>query len=201
MEEILSAPEKLQLGGTKKKLTILFADVRGFTPISERLQPEEVVSLLNECLTEMADAIFKHEGTLDKFIGDAVLAFFGAPVEHTDDPQRAVRTAWEMQQRIDVVNKRREGGTHGLLKIGIGINTGDVVVGNVGSHRRMDYTVIGDNVNLGQRLEDTAGGGQILISESTYELVKDIVDAVKLEPIKVKGRVQPVQVYEIHGVR
>ncbi|PJB28930.1 hypothetical protein CO111_00260 [Candidatus Desantisbacteria bacterium CG_4_9_14_3_um_filter_50_7] len=201
MEEILSAPEKLQLGGTKKKLTILFADVRGFTPISEKLQPEEVVSLLNECLTEMADAIFKHEGTLDKFIGDAVLAFFGAPVEHTDDPQRAVRTAWEMQQRIDVVNKRREGGTHGLLKIGIGINTGDVVVGNVGSHRRMDYTVIGDNVNLGQRLEDTAGGGQILISESTYELVKDIVDAVKLEPIKVKGRVQPVQIYEIHGVR
>jgi len=201
VNEILSDPTKLLLGGEKKTLTILFSDIRGFTTISEGLQPEEVVSLLNEYFTDMSEVVLKYEGTLDKFIGDAIMAFFGAPVVHSDDPRRAVRVAWEMQQKIEEINRRHTGGIHGQLKMGVGINTGEVVVGNIGSHRRMDYTAIGDDVNLAQRLEDMAEGGKILISESTYNLVKDIVEVNKLEPVKVKGRTQAVQVYEVIGVK
>ena len=201
VNEILSDPSKLLLGGEKKSLSILFSDVRGFTTISENLQPEEVVGLLNEYFTDMSEIILKHEGTLDKFMGDAIMAFFGAPVVHNDDARRAVRVAWEMQQKIKEINERHVGEIHGQLKMGIGINTGSVVVGNIGSHRRMDYTAIGDDVNLAQRLEDMAEGGKILIAESTYNLVKDIVEANKLEPVKVKGREQAVQVYEVTGIK
>ncbi|PIU51075.1 hypothetical protein COS91_06370 [Candidatus Desantisbacteria bacterium CG07_land_8_20_14_0_80_39_15] len=201
VNELLNDPGKLSLGGDKKMLTILFSDVRGFTTISENLQPEEVVNLLNEYFTQMSEIILKYEGTLDKFIGDAIMAFFGAPIAHTDDAPRAVKVAWEMQQKIKEINKRHAGEVRGQFKMGIGINTGNVVVGNIGSHRRMDYTAIGDDVNLAQRLEDMAEGGEILITESTYNLVKDIVQVNKLEPVQVKGRAGAVQIYEVTGVK
>lgn len=129
------------------------------------------------------------------------MAFFGAPIAHTDDAPRAVKVAWEMQQKIKEINKRHAGEVRGQFKMGIGINTGNVVVGNIGSHRRMDYTAIGDDVNLAQRLEDMAEGGEILITESTYNLVKDIVQVNKLEPVQVKGRAGAVQIYEVTGVK
>lgn len=201
VNELLSDPSKLSLGGTNKILTILFSDVRGFTTISEKLKPEEVVNLLNEYFTDMSKIILKYGGTVDKFIGDAIMAFFGAPIAHIDDPQRAVRVAWEMQQKIKEINERHAGEVHGQLKMGIGINSGNAVVGNIGSHERMDYTAIGDDVNLAQRLEDMAEGNQILISESTYNLVKGIVEVKKLEPVKVKGRIQAVQIYQVTGVK
>lgn len=198
VNELLSDPGKCQLFGTRKYLTVLFADIRGFTTISEKMQPEEVVALLNECFTELSDVVFKFDGFLDKFIGDALLAVFGTPIAHKDDALRAVRTAWEMQQKINEIEKKH---SYSGLQIGIGINSGDVVAGNMGSQKRMNYTVIGDNVNLAQRLEDMAKGGQILISEETYRLVYAIVNVNKLEPVVVKGKTQAVQIYEVTEVR
>jgi len=197
VNELLSDPEKCQLFGTRKNVTVLFADIRGFTTISEKMQPEEVVALLNECFTRMSDVVFENDGFLDKFIGDALLAVFGAPIAHKDDAARAVRAAWQMQKRIKEVEKEH---SYSGLQIGIGINTGDVVAGNMGSQKRMNYTVIGDNVNLTQRLEDMAKGGQILISEETYKFVSDIVKVNKLEPVLVKGKTNAVQIYEITEV-
>ena len=190
------------LGGTRRVATMLFSDVRGFTSMSEKLTASEVVALLNEYLTEMVDVVLQHDGTLDKFVGDAVMAVFGSPMDQPDHPIRAVSTAWHMSERHNALKEKwiSEGKTP--FEIGIGINTGEVVAGNMGSPNRMEFTVIGDNVNTAARLESATKELQskILISGSTYDIVKEHIEVKEHEPIKVKGKAEPIRVYQLLGV-
>jgi adenylate cyclase len=196
---MLKNPAAARLGGRRADLTVLFSDIRGFTTFSEQLTPEEVVDLLNEYLTLMTEIIFSHGGTVDKFEGDAILAFFGAPQVHDDDPERAVQAALEMRDRLGELEDRWQELAKTSLKIGIALHTGQAVVGNIGSPRKMDYTVIGDTVNLASRLQDlTKGYGvSILISGATQARVKHICRLRPLGPVEVRGRRQPVDLYEV----
>jgi len=200
VDVLLEHPETVKLGGQRKWLTVFFSDIRGFTSMSEKLTPEEVVHILNEYLTEMIDIIFKYSGTLDKFMGDAIMAIWGAPAEQKNHAELAVRAAWEMKNKLSLLQQKWEKEGRKKISVGMGINTGDVVVGNMGSSQFSDYTVIGDNVNLAARLEENAGPGQLIISESTYGEVKDIVEVKKLLDMKVKGREKAVSVYEVVNV-
>ncbi len=196
MEEILNDPTKLSLHGKKVKTTILFADIRGFTSMAENLQPEEVVDIINEYLTLQTDKVFKWNGVLDKFIGDCVMAVYGVPFPKEDDAYRAVMTAIDIRDSVDKLNSIRRNRNQIVVGIGMGINTGDVVSGNMGSPQKMDYTVIGDNVNLAARLEANAPAGAIWISESTYNETKELIDYKELESIKVKGKKDPIKIFE-----
>jgi adenylate cyclase len=198
VEELIKS-EDIKLGGERKEITVLFSDIRDFTSMSEKLTPEEVVSMLNEYLSEMTDIIFANKGTLDKFIGDAVMAVFGSPIFLADHAQRAVRTAVMMIKRLNELNEKWVKEGKRTLKIGIGINSGEVIAGNMGSLKRMEYTVIGDNVNLASRLESMNKelGTEILISENTYKEVKDIVKVRKFENIKIRGKEESITVYEV----
>lgn len=201
VEEILENPEAIALGGKRKECTILFSDIRGFTSMSEKMPPEEVVSILNEYFTVMVKIIFEYGGTLDKFIGDAIMAVWGAPVSHPDDAKRAVLCALQMRKELKRLQEKWKNEKKPVFETGIGINTGEVVVGNIGSERRMDYTVIGDNVNLASRLEslNKQYNSHILISEMTYQKVKDVVEVRPIEEVQVKGRTEKVMVYEVIG--
>jgi adenylate cyclase len=181
-------------------VTVFFSDIRGFTPMSEVLSAEEVVHLLNEYFTAMTSIIFKYEGTLDKFMGDAIMAIYGAPIDMPDHAERAVLAAVEMSVKMKELQAKWHSEGKREVNIGIGINTGEVVVGNIGSMERMEYTAIGDNVNLTQRLESVAEKGQILISSATYEKVKHKVRATMLDPIKVKGKTDKVIAYSVEGL-
>lgn len=196
MEEILKDPKKLSLHGKRVKATMLFTDIRGFTSMSENLEPEQVVSVINEYLTLQTDKVFKWEGLLDKFVGDCVMAVYGVPFPKDDDAYRAVRTAMDIREGVEKLNAIRKRRNQITVGIGIGINTGDVVAGNMGSPQKMDYTVIGDNVNLASRLEANAPAGKIWVSESTYNETKDKIEYQELEPIMVKGKKEPVKVFE-----
>ena len=198
VEEILKDPAQLALTGEQREVTVLFCDIRGFTPLAERLTPPQVVSLLNEFYTLMIETTFKHDGTLDKFLGDAVMAVFGAPIAHPDHAMRAVKTALDMRSGIAELNERRTAQGKLPIGIGIGLSLGEVVAGTVGTEDRMEYTVIGDSVNLAARLVDNARpAGRILISQRTYEAVRDLVGAKALGPLKVKGKEEEVEVYEV----
>jgi len=199
--EILKDPEKIVLTGERREVTVLFCDVRNFTSISERLAPEEVVSLLNAFYTLMIDTTFKHDGTLDKFLGDGVMAVFGAPIYHPDHALRAVRTALAMQAGMRELSARRAAEGKPALAIGIGVNAGTAVAGNVGTETRMEYTVIGDNVNLASRLESYAKPGQILITSTTYGIVRYGIEARRLGPMRLRGKEDEVEVYEVIGAR
>ena len=201
IEEMLKDPSKLKLGGEKKDLSVLFSDIRGFTTISEKLSPEDLVHLLNEYLTVMTDLVFKNGGLLDKYMGDAVMAVFGAPLDEPDHPMRSCRTALGMMEELRKLQKKWADEGQPVLDIGIGINTGDMVVGNMGSKMRFDYTVMGDNVNLGSRLEgiNKEYGTNIVISEYTYERVKDSFFCRELDSVRVKGKLLPVGIYELLG--
>jgi class 3 adenylate cyclase len=195
MEQILKDPGKLSLHGTRVRCTMLFTDIRGFTSMSETLEPEQVVSVINEYLTLQTDKVFKWEGLLDKFVGDCVMAVYGLPFPKQDDAYRAVRTAMDMRDGLEKLNVIRKKRDQIVVGVGIGINTGDVVAGNMGSPQKMDYTVIGDNVNLAARLEANAPAGKIFVSESTYNDTKDRIEYEQLESISVKGKKEPVKVY------
>lgn len=201
VNEVLRNPEKLKLGGDRKELTVLFSDIRGFTTLSERLSPEELVGLLNEYLTAMTEVVFRHEGTLDKYMGDAIMAVFGAPLEQGDHARRACLTALGMAKELRVLQRGWEARRVPQLNIGIGVNTGPMVVGNMGSGRRFDYTVMGDSVNLGSRLEglNKEYGTGILISEFTHEQVRDHFLCRELDSVRVKGKQLPVRIYELIG--
>jgi adenylate cyclase len=201
VKQILEGGEDgLKLGGTRREITALFVDIRGFTPMSEKCSPEEVVGILNDYLDLTATSIFEFGGTLDKFIGDATMAIFNAPLDLKDHAFKAVQTAWAMKQGSVALRQKLEAQFGRGVQFGIGVNTGDAVVGNIGAKFRMDYTAIGDTVNTAARLESNAKPGQILISRSTYEMVKDRVKVTDLGEIKVKGKEQGVPVYQLDGI-
>lgn len=194
--EIVADPGRhLKLGGEKREVTVLFGDLRGFTPLAERLDPQDVVDVLNVYLTQVVDIVFEFGGTLDKFRGDGVMAFFGAPIRREDDPANAVRCALAMQERLKDITFEKFPDLR--LRMGIGINTGIVIVGNIGSERRTDYTVIGNEVNIAQRFESNAGPGQILITGSTYEHVKGAVQVRELGLLRVMGKQEGVMAYDV----
>jgi adenylate cyclase len=199
INEMLKDPTKLKLGGDKKALTVLFSDIRGFTSVSEKLTPEELVHLLNEYLTAMTDIVFKYDGLLDKYMGDAIMAVYGAPLDQPDHAVRACRTALDMLKELKKLQKKWGDEGRPVLHIGIGINSGDMVVGNMGSQMRFDYTVMGDSVNLGSRLEgiNKEYGTNIVISEYTYAAVRDVLTCRELDSVRVKGKKLPVKIYEL----
>jgi adenylate cyclase len=201
ISQIMQRPELLRLGGEEKELTALFSDIRGFTALSEGLSPTSLVEILNEYFSEMTDVIFKHWGTLDKYIGDAIMAFWGAPYPQTDHAVRACRAALEMQQTLIKLQRRWDAQGRPGIDIGVGINTGVMVVGNMGSKKRFNFTIMGDNVNLASRLEGTnkTFGTRLIISESTYEAVRNEMLGRELDLIRVKGKLKPVKIFELVG--
>jgi len=203
VDELIKDPQKVKPGGRRQEVTILFSDIRGFTSMAETMDPEQLLKKLNEYFTVMIDVVFKYDGLLDKFIGDAIMAVFGAPVKHGDDAERAVRTAIEMQTALERLNNKWIEEGEQTFDIGIGLNTGPVVVGNIGDIRRMEYTVIGDNVNLAQRIENLTRRyrSSIIISQSTYEKTKNISSVREYKPVFVKGRVKPVRIYKLTGLK
>lgn len=202
--EILNNKGMLRLGGERKRATILFADLHGFTSISERLDQEIVVEILNDFFMHITPIIFKNEGTLDKLLGDGVLAVFGAPISHAHDPIHAVKTALEIIRELHLLNETNRQKQWPTLKIGIGINTGDVVAGYIGSEDHVNYTVIGDAVNVAQRIESMAGNDEILVTQAVKDAIDELhteIDGLKafadLPPLRVKGRKKPLTVFRV----
>ena len=200
VEQLIRNPDLANPSGRKERLTMFFSDVRGFTSMSEKMEPQEVQQLLSEYFTEMTRILFKHGGTLDKFMGDAIMAFFGNPEPQPDHARRAVLMALEMQEAVARLNEKWAAGGRRTIGVGMGINTGEVTVGNLGSKDFLYYTVIGDAVNLACRLEENAKAGDILITQATYDEVGDAVDVEPLESIRVKGKSSPVPVYRVVGL-
>lgn len=202
VQSILKDPTKLHLGGEKRRMSVLFSDVRGFTSISEKLTPEDLVDVMNTYLTRMTDIVFENDGVLDKYIGDAVMAFWNAPFDQPDHALRAIKTALAMQKALRFMNDEKAFGEDLELKIGIGINTGDMIVGNMGSEVRFDYTVIGDNVNLASRMEGITKeyGVGLLISEATRSDVAGKILTRRVDKVAVKGKKEPVTLYEVLGL-
>jgi adenylate cyclase len=200
VEQIARDSSSLQLGGEKKELTVLFSDIRGFTSYSEKLDPQEIVAMLNDYLSRMSEAILAHKGTIDKFIGDAIMAIFGAPIYQKDHAKRACQVALEMNRVLEEFNNARADRGDEKIQIGIGINTGEMTVGNIGSQKRFDYTVIGDAVNLGSRLESLTKffGVSVLVSETTKEAAGENSFLFRQLPsVVVKGKEKPVLIYEL----
>ena len=206
VEEIIKDPDRLQLGGDRKKVTLLFSDIRGFTSLAEKISPEQLVTLLNEYLTPMTEIVMKNNGTLDKFIGDAVMAIYGAPIELPDQALRACVTANEMINKLKEINESWTERNLPNISIGIGINTGDSIVGNMGANVRFDYTAIGDEVNLAARIEGLTKfyGVNIIVSESTKNEVDQYgagsrysFNFRELDSVRVKGKKLPVTLYEL----
>ncbi len=199
VDELIAHPEKLKLGGERKELTVLFSDIEGFTTISEGMPPEELVGLLNEYLSKMTEIVFQHHGTLDKYEGDAVMAFWGAPIPQGDHALRSCVAALHMQRAVRELHTQWQDLRSISLSVRIGINSGEMVVGNLGAVGKFDYTVIGDSVNLASRLEgaNKIYGTGILVSERTHELVKERILAREIDLVAVKGRSGALRVYEL----
>ena len=197
IDQMLSQPDSIKPGGQRREISVLFSDIRGFTSLSEQLDPAQVVSILNEYLTEMTDIVFKYQGMVDKFEGDAILAVFNAPLDVHDHAAQAVLCAVEMLQRLETLQELWTSLTQKSLEIGIGINSGEAFVGNIGSTRRMEYTVIGDTVNLASRLQDLTKelSMPILFSKATADSMLQEIPTYFVTSAKVKGRVAPVEVF------
>jgi adenylate cyclase len=195
-EEILKNPALLQLGGQRQRVTVLFADIKGFTAMSETMAPEEVVEVLNIYFTEMVDLVFRHQGTLDKYVGDALMAVFGVPVPLPHAATRAVECAAAMQRRLAQMQAQ---GLTPIRGIRIGINTGEAIVGNIGSDRRMDFTVIGDAVNVAARLQEAAKEleADTLVSEATFREAQGQFQFIALELTVLRGRQEPTAIYRL----
>lgn len=199
-QNILKNPEQsLKLGGETRPITALFADIRGFTAFTEQRTAQDVVDSLNRIFPELTRVIFAHRGTFDKFLGDAIMAFWGAPLSEADDTFEAVKAAVEMRDTFFQLCSQ-ENGRFANLGLGIGINSGDATVGNIGSEKVMDYTVIGDTVNVSKRLQESAASGEILISEATYNQVKSQILAEKRTTLTLHGRQEPVLVYSVQKI-
>ena len=199
VEQLLANPDDVQLGGIRQEVTILFADLRGFTTMSEQHEPEEAVSILNQYLALATKEILAELGTLDKFLGDGMMAIFNAPVDLADHETAAIRAGLRMQRRLDRLIEESDGGL--TTGFGVGINTGPAIVGNIGTPELMNYTAIGDAVNVAARLQSEAQVGEVLISGETYERVSGRFEVEDLGARQVKGRSQPVLVYRVVGTR
>ena len=198
-DSIIAGQSDVKLATTRKNLTVCFADIRGFTGMAERMEPEELIDLLNEYFAAQTEIVFKYGGTLDKYYGDGMMVFFGDPIPYADHAERAVRMALEMKSRLPELQKRWFMRQEERLNIGIGISSGYVTVGNIGSLARLDYTVIGNNVNLASRLADLAAPGQILITERTMVQIQEIIEAREHGEQLVEGSGRPVRIYEVLG--
>jgi adenylate cyclase len=194
---IAATPEAVRLGGEKRLVTVLFTDIRGFTALSEGMRPDDMAALLTDYRTEMVDIVFRHGGTLDKFIGDAVMAQWGAPIEAQDDPDRAVRAAIEMVAALDRLNERFRADGRPELQVGIGLNYGEAFAGYIGSESRLEFTVIGDTVNTASRLSSAAGPREILISEELRRVLAAPPELAECPPLDLKGKSQPFAVYRV----
>jgi adenylate cyclase len=202
VEQLVREPERLKLGGDRRRMSVLFSDLRGFTTLSEGLSPEQLVDVLNTYLNEMTNIVFEEGGVLDKYIGDAVMAFWNAPLDQSDHAARSVRTAIRMRDKLEQMN--REGAfPKGIeLKVGVGVNTGDMVVGNIGADVRYDYTVIGDSVNLASRTESLCKeyGVQIIVTKNTLDMLDESYVTRELDSVAVKGKKEPVRIFQVLGM-
>jgi len=201
VSSILEDPSGMNLGGEKRVITILMADIRGFTPLCESLPPEDVVGLLNIYLSKMTDIIFKYQGTIDEFLGDGILTIFGAPILRENDAMRAVACALEMQLAMEDVNRENRMKQYPDISIGVGINTGDLIVGNIGSTKRTKYGAVGHNINLTSRIESFTQAGQILISEKTLKACGPILKINQSFNVSPKGVKGAITVYDIGGIK
>ncbi len=201
VEQLVSGNLKLEKGGELREVTILISDIRGFTSMSEKKEPAEIVHMLNEYFEVMVEVLFKAQGTLDKYVGDEIMALFGAPVDMPDAALHAVRCAIDMQKALREFNRTRLAENQEPIKIGIGINTGRVITGAIGSSRTLQYTAIGDPVNTASRLCSVAKAGEIILSENTMRIVAGAVDAVTLPPVRVKGKEQELKIYNVIGMK
>jgi len=190
-------PSIKKMKGERKNVAVMFTDISGFTQMSEKLDPEEVIDIINSCFNKLTEIIYRYEGTVDKYMGDCIIALFGAPVAHEDDPERAVKAAMEIIEALDELNKNLPFPIH----MHVGLNTGLVVAGSIGSDFRKQYTVIGDTVNTASRIQSAAQPGQILVGESVYRLTKDVFDFTEVGDITVKGKKEPIRVYIPLGIR
>ena len=192
-------PNSLQIGGKRVDITILFADIRGFTTYSEKQTPEQLVSVLNRYLAAAAEAVLFEEGTVDKFLGDAVMAWFNAPLRQPDHTLRAVRAALMLRDSIAALHRELPERDH--LSFGVGIHYGDAILGLIGTEKRLEYTAISDSVNIAKRIQENAARNQILISKEAYERVQDQIEAKAYAPLLVKGKTHPIDVYEVLGLK
>jgi len=196
-ERIASAPEAIKLGGEKRRVAVLFSDIRGFTNLSESMNPDEMASLLTEYFTEMVECVFRHGGTLDKFMGDAVMAQWGAPIGMPDDPDCAMAAAMDMMTAMQTLNQRWQSEGRPRLELGIGLNYGEAFAGNIGSERRLEFTVIGDVVNTASRLCSAADSGEILLTEEMRRALKSPPPLAECPPVELKGKKDPLPVYRV----
>ena len=197
VKQLLENPDSFRLGGANQTITVLFADIRGFTAFSEHEKPEKVVGMLNHYFSAMTDIIFSHGGTLDKYIGDELMALFGAPTATANDAGNAVKAAVAMQKRLVGLNQELLDLGFWEVAVGMGLHTGEATVGYIGSEKRSEYTAIGDTINIASRLQGNTAGGQILISEATAQAAGNIFPMIKREPLTVKNRLQPVELFEV----
>jgi len=198
VEKLIARPESVELGGVRQQATILFADIRGFSDLSPRASPEVLVDVLNHHIAVAVEAILAEAGTLDKFLGDGVMAYFNAPLAQPDHVLRAVRAAWRLCHSLEDAHAQLPEASQ--FRFGVGVSTGEVVVGNIGAPQLMNFTVIGDAVNVGRRLQEQAQGGQVLVTQQVYGLAQDYVKAEMAGLIEVKGHAQPEPVFEIVSV-
>jgi class 3 adenylate cyclase len=194
---LLENPEGLKLGGDLREVTILMSDIRAFSTICERLPPDQVMKMLNNYLGTMSEIIMGHQGTIDEFIGDAILAIFGAPISRPDDADRAVRCALDMQQAMNDINRDNLEAGLPEISMGIGVNTGAVIAGNIGSEKRSKYGVVGHHVNLTARIESQTAGGEVLISETTRDKLNLAFVIGEEKQVRVKGINEPVSIYQV----
>jgi adenylate cyclase len=196
-ERIASSVGATRLGGEKRTVVVLFSDIRGFTTLAENMQADDMASLLTEYFTEMVECVFDHEGTLDKFVGDSVMAQWGAPIQSEKDADKAIAAAVDMMKRLDKLNEKWKAEGRPTLDHGIGINTGEAFAGNIGSERRLEFTVIGDTVNTASRICSAAGPGDILISEDMKKAISRKTKLKEIPPLELKNKSQPVKVYKV----
>jgi class 3 adenylate cyclase len=202
VDSLIENQEQIALGGESKVLSAMFCDIRGFTTYCENRTPEQVVDALNEYLTRMSEVVLKYHGTLDKYIGDEIMAFWGAPLSQAHHAKLAVQASYEMLVELKKLSVAWQRDGREAFQIGVGVNTGRMIVGNIGSSMRMDYTIIGDSVNLASRVQGLTRKFQtnLLITEYTYQWVKDIVKVKKIGTLQVKGKQQPVTIYSVEWV-